>query len=279
MTGNLTICLPMLNGELYLQEQLDSLLRQTRPPDRVFLSDDGSTDSTVSIAKKFQAKAPFEVRIIDGPQAGYGNNVMRLLAEAPEGHLAFCDQDDIWDEFRLERATAALFRLHLPTLLVCGRTFRPSRTNPTVRPTTANFVQSLYRNQAPANATVVNPAATRLIKENAHLLATNPSFPDWWIYSLILGHGGSLLFDPKPGLCYRQHAGNLIGARTVRGLLKRGKAILSGQHKTWKETHLLALWSCRKALTPTNRAALYKALKASRRKKIARFPIDLSRIP
>lgn len=154
----------MLNGEVYLQEQLDSLLRQTRPPDRVFLSDDGSTDSTVSIAKKFQAKAPFEVRIIDGPQAGYGNNVMRLLAEAPEGHLAFCDQDDIWDEFRLERATAALFRLHLPTLLVCGRTFRPSRTNTTVRPTTANFVQSLYRNQAPANATVVNPAATRLIK-------------------------------------------------------------------------------------------------------------------
>jgi glycosyltransferase involved in cell wall biosynthesis len=39
------------NGEKYLRDQLQSILDQTRPPDEIIISDDGSTDSTLEISR------------------------------------------------------------------------------------------------------------------------------------------------------------------------------------------------------------------------------------
>src|SRR5712691_7642505 len=51
----LTISVAMCsyNGEKYLQEQLDSIANQSRPPDEVIVCDDKSTDQSVSILERF----------------------------------------------------------------------------------------------------------------------------------------------------------------------------------------------------------------------------------
>ena len=46
----------LYNGERYLEEQLQSILQQTKMPDEVILCDDGSTDATVKIAEQFIEK-------------------------------------------------------------------------------------------------------------------------------------------------------------------------------------------------------------------------------
>ncbi len=53
------------NGKQYLQEQIDSILLQTRLPDEVVVCDDGSTDKTLQILKDFRRKASFPVRIYE----------------------------------------------------------------------------------------------------------------------------------------------------------------------------------------------------------------------
>lgn len=47
------------NGGLYLREQLDSLLRQTRKADEIVVQDDCSTDSTLDILAEYSRKYPY----------------------------------------------------------------------------------------------------------------------------------------------------------------------------------------------------------------------------
>lgn len=42
----LSVAMPLYQGEAYLPETLQSILNQSRPPDEVVLSDDGSTDAS-----------------------------------------------------------------------------------------------------------------------------------------------------------------------------------------------------------------------------------------
>ncbi len=52
------------NGEKYLPAMLDSIMAQTWPALDLFIRDDGSKDSTVSILRDYQRRFPEEKRII-----------------------------------------------------------------------------------------------------------------------------------------------------------------------------------------------------------------------
>ena len=48
----ITIAMTSYNGSEFIIEQLDSILAQTRQPDELINSDDGSSDNTVEVVKK-----------------------------------------------------------------------------------------------------------------------------------------------------------------------------------------------------------------------------------
>src|SRR6266851_5730147 len=106
-----TILLCTLNGEHFLTQQLASLAGQTFKNWKLIASDDGSRDRTKSILLAFQKSCqPGKVEIIDGPRRGATANF--LFQACAEGlgsdYYAFCDQDDVWDADKLERAIEAL---------------------------------------------------------------------------------------------------------------------------------------------------------------------------
>jgi len=85
------------NGERFIREQLDSLAAQQHLPAELVMTDDGSTDRTVGVAKQFAKTAPFPVQIHrNDNRLGFCANFMKASGLCASELIAFCDQDDIW---------------------------------------------------------------------------------------------------------------------------------------------------------------------------------------
>lgn len=251
----LTVVLPTLNGALYLQAQLESIASQSRCPDLLIVSDDGSHDDTCAIVQAFAARTPFQVVLHRGPGAGLAANMRSLLALCPEGYVALADQDDVWLPHKLEQACIQLGITRHPTLYAARRIVTDANLNPCgltkVPQTHPSFVHALRRNIAPGNTIVLNPAAQTLVRRAAQQSAPLPAFHDWWLYQLVTGVGGHVIFDPKPVLLYRQHGQNLFGAALgLRAKLWRLRQRFDGTYHSWLDNQCAALQAQRSALRP-----------------------------
>ncbi|MGO9607064.1 MAG: glycosyltransferase family 2 protein [Candidatus Binataceae bacterium] len=92
------------NGESYLPAQLDSIRRQTRPPDELVICDDRSSDRTRNIIDAFAAAAPFPVRL-HGNEANLGiaRNFEQAIGLCSGDVVCLSDQDDLWYPNKLAR--------------------------------------------------------------------------------------------------------------------------------------------------------------------------------
>lgn len=100
------ILLSTYNGERFLREQIDSILRQTYTHIKLYIHDDGSTDATKSIIYEYGKLFPNQVVIIDEKKHfGYPDCFWYLLRKCPASdYYAFCDQDDVWDKTKIDVA-------------------------------------------------------------------------------------------------------------------------------------------------------------------------------
>ena len=98
------ILISTYNGEKYLAEQLDSLLNQTYQNIKIFIRDDGSKDKTIDIIKEYQKKSE-KIFLTEGKNIGFINSFFELLKLSNNAdYYAYCDQDDVWMEDKIERA-------------------------------------------------------------------------------------------------------------------------------------------------------------------------------
>lgn len=98
----ISIVLATHNGQEFLEQQLDSLARQTLRPFEIVISDDASTDGTSAIVDAFAARTDIPVvRIQNRPALGFGENFLAAARRASGDWIAFCDQDDVWYENKL----------------------------------------------------------------------------------------------------------------------------------------------------------------------------------
>jgi hypothetical protein len=114
------ICI-FYNAEKYFVEAIDSVLAQSVEDFEFILADDGSTDSSTSIAKSYAARDP-RVRHIE--HEGHVNRGMSAtrnlgLAAAQGEFIAFIDADDVWEPRKLEEQLA-VFSAHPQLAMVCG---------------------------------------------------------------------------------------------------------------------------------------------------------------
>ena len=106
------ILLSAYNGERFIAQQLDSLLAQKYPEIRIHIRDDGSTDGTAQIIRRYQEKYGEErICFYQGENVGYRKSFHWLLANCRGAdYYAWCDQDDIWLSNKISRAVRALER-------------------------------------------------------------------------------------------------------------------------------------------------------------------------
>ncbi len=105
------IILATFNGERYLKEQLDSLCRQTYCNIDVYVHDDMSADNTMSLINEYIEREYKGIKFIfvDQSKLGYPQCFIKTLLSIPlYDYYAFCDQDDVWFDNKIEKAIKAL---------------------------------------------------------------------------------------------------------------------------------------------------------------------------
>lgn len=97
-----SIITPTYNSEKSIEETLNSILKQTYTKWEVIITDDNSTDRTVSIIQKYINKdSRIKLHIFDTNQgAGAARN--NSISYAKGKYIAFCDSDDLWEPNKLE---------------------------------------------------------------------------------------------------------------------------------------------------------------------------------
>jgi glycosyltransferase involved in cell wall biosynthesis len=104
-----SIVIPAYNRERFLGATIDSVLAQTVHDWELVVADDGSTDATVDVARRYAASDP-RIMVVGGSNGGVAVARNRGLAAAdPQSEfVAMLDSDDMWTPDALAVLIAAL---------------------------------------------------------------------------------------------------------------------------------------------------------------------------
>lgn len=91
-----SIIVPIYNAEVFLSKSIESLQKQTLKDIEIILINDGSTDRSLEICKKYGVKDS-RIKIIDKPNAGVSAARNSGLEIATGKYIGFLDADD-WAE-------------------------------------------------------------------------------------------------------------------------------------------------------------------------------------
>jgi glycosyltransferase involved in cell wall biosynthesis len=104
----LTVGLPVYNGEVYLRDAMDALLRQTYTDFELVISDNASTDSTAQICQEYAANDE-RIRYVRQPEnIGAAPNHNVLVSYARGRYFKWASHDDLYAPTLLEACIAAL---------------------------------------------------------------------------------------------------------------------------------------------------------------------------
>jgi glycosyltransferase involved in cell wall biosynthesis len=260
---SVAILLCTLDGARFLPDQLDSINRQWHGNLRVWISDDGSKDNTLALLDGYQfGHDGLRAEVLSGPQSGHTANFLSLACnpDIDADYYAFADQDDIWEAEKLYRAVSMLEPLPLDSpALYCARTRavtedgRPVGLSPLFR-RPPSFANALLQNIGGGNTMVMNRAARQLLLTAGNI---NVVSHDWWTYLLVSAAGGTVIYDPRPSLQYRQHTRNIVGSnRGLRARIRRTTRALQNRSRNWNTINIEALQTVQDLISPENRIIL-----------------------
>lgn len=202
-----TICIIMstCNGGRYLEEQLDSLFRQTYPYIKIFVRDDGSKDNTIKILDKYSRQGKLEY--IEGKQLGYGESFIEALNSVGNfDYYAFCDQDDVWEENKIKIAIEQLNKndYNIPLMYFSGLDICDKDLNHmayTKNYKVISFTNCFFENIASGNTMVINnKLKTIFLKERPKNIIAH----DAYLYMYCVAFG-KVLYDKNNYIKYRKH--------------------------------------------------------------------------
>jgi glycosyltransferase involved in cell wall biosynthesis len=259
------ILLGLCNGAPWLRDQLQSFAAQEGVRWRLLASDDGSRDDSTAILRSFASEHPgHEIQLMEGPRQGAAQNFLHLLRQAPAGaaFAALSDQDDVWLPGKLARASARLAALpedrpalYCSRTVVCDDSLNRLGLSPLFARPPA-FRNALTQSIGGGNTMVLNRFGLALAREAAGE-AGRIVMHDWWLYQIVSGAGGTVIYDPEPQLLYRQHGQNQIGSNSsAAARLRRLHMLARGVLRDWNDINIAALRASAHRLSPENRALL-----------------------
>ncbi|MFU2080099.1 glycosyltransferase family 2 protein [Avibacterium endocarditidis] len=213
------------NGRKYLTDQMNSILAQSTSPQNIIISDDYSSDGTVSCVRKLLEESRYvNYCIIQGPQKGISFNFLKALEHTDSDYIFLADQDDIWISNKIETFFSYINKYglseNIPQLYFSDATLIDDVGSHIansffdyqgITPTVLNDDSIIYKNCVQGASCCINKALKDLILSSLDQVnIKNLYMHDWWI-ALLAKYYGESYFIEQPTLLYRQHHNNQIG--------------------------------------------------------------------
>lgn len=254
----LAIFLCSYNGEKYIKEQIDSILSQSFKDIHLIVSDDASSDNTVSIVEEIMRENPGKITLLQKNEgSGTGSAAKHFLSLLLDERFSsydyymFSDQDDIWlkdkvlislrsikemeERYGLDRAIllhsdCKIVDKNLKT--ISDSFFKYQKLSPKRK----SFNELLIQNNVTGGAMIINKALYDLVK----VMPSNLMMHDHWL-ALIAACFGNIGFISNPLYLYRQHGDNVLGAKRasifVEVLRRLGILYSDGKSKADMDKH------------------------------------------
>lgn len=221
------------NGEKYLEKQLDSILSQKGDYSiEIIIRDDGSTDNTKNILKKY-CKQYNNIRWYAGVSKGPALSFIELLRKN-KGYdfYAFSDQDDYWLPNKLSRAIEKLMdekaSLYFANAMLVDSDLNLLNINVYKQSPKLDFKTLTCAGGILGCTLVLNNDLAKCIQ--------NSNYPkkiimhDFYISEVCAAIGKKIIYDPECVMYYRQHNNNVVGVSygsILNKIISRVKSILN----------------------------------------------------
>ncbi|HAJ73864.1 MAG TPA: hypothetical protein DCM49_03600 [Lachnospiraceae bacterium] len=238
----ISVAMAVCDGEKYIEQQLRSIMEQTKIPDEIVISDDASCDRTLEIVDDIrmefeEAEIPILFRVIRNKvRQGYIRNFRNALEKCRGDIIFLCDQDDIWMRDKVSRMTALLEKY--PQIQVLASGFSMIDENGDLLPDHdrgRGTNQNLLKRRVPAGK-ITNIALKELIYHNfcqgcamafrknvkdEFLENFTDSIPHDWQINLSAAVGGGTYFYDRKLFRYRIHRDNTTGLAEGQSLRQK----------------------------------------------------------
>lgn len=223
------VLLATYNGAKYLQEQLDSLYKQSNVEVTILVRDDGSTDKTQYILDN-NAQG-HQLKWYQGEHKNVQKGFYELMQKATDfdyEYYSFCDQDDVWDTDKLERAVESIRNYDKPALYYSGQRlvdenlqFIENHKLKESRTLKTRFVLSDF---AGCTGVFNRKLLDEVVKYEPEYMLMH----DTWILRICLCLGGKVVVDSESRMNYRQHSGNTLGlGHSLKATIKQFRQYLN----------------------------------------------------
>lgn len=220
----IAVILATYNGEMYIKQQLDSLIGQTYQNFVCYIHDDGSTDNTLEICTNYANRFPDKIKILHyGKCGGAKENFFSMIPYVKESYLMFCDQDDFWHENKIESSILSIKKLEAlnpDKVVLCFSDLRIVDEKLNVisdsyfkltgkNPNALSFNNLLIQGFVPGCTFIMNKQLYSRLNDYEN--SANIYMHDWWAICLALALDGVVSYIPCATIDYRQHSHNTLG--------------------------------------------------------------------
>lgn len=160
---NVTVIIPVFNGELTIGRAINSVLNQTCLPAKLIIIDDASEDGTLTIIKSyFRQIESIDCEVIEQAR-NMGPGISRNIGweKSNTEWIAFLDADDAWHPKKLEIQLSAL-GIHPEVALIATNTVykpheiqTPDNFDDKFKLKKIGFTQLLFRNSIPTRSVLI----------------------------------------------------------------------------------------------------------------------------
>lgn len=215
------ILLATYNGEKYLEEQIESLEKQTFKDFRILIRDDGSTDSTQLIINKLCQQYSNIIQIDDNEICGSPQkNFFQILKYATSDYIMFCDQDDVWLPNKIDISYNEIKKYDDIATLVCTDSIL---VNENLQNIDSNKLQTSKKYTDFSKLLLGNcfMGCTMMLNKKLYSMITNVPeeclMHDVWV-TLLASSLGKIIIIPKKCMLYRQHGNNCVGGKNIKNM-------------------------------------------------------------